>query len=48
MEFASSPAPSRHRAALSHYVHPNWIWLVVFVGANLIQSAFTRGLRPPR
>ena len=28
-------------AALSHYVHPNWIWLVVFVGANLIQSAFT-------
>ena len=28
-------------AALSHYVHPNWIWLVVFVGVNLIQSAFT-------
>ena len=27
--------------ALSHYVHPNWIWLVVFVGVNLIQSAFT-------
>lgn len=27
--------------ALSHYVHPNWIWLAVFVGANLLQSAFT-------
>jgi len=28
--------------ALSHYVHPNWIWLGVFVGANMLQSAFTR------
>lgn len=27
--------------ALAHYVHPNWIWLTVFVGANLFQSAFT-------
>jgi hypothetical protein len=27
--------------ALSHWVHPNWIFLGVFVGANLIQSAFT-------
>ena len=27
--------------ALSHYVHPNWIWLTVFVGFNLLQSAFT-------
>jgi Protein of unknown function (DUF2892) len=27
--------------ALSRYVHPNWIWLGVFVGINLIQSAFT-------
>ena len=27
--------------ALSHYVHPNWIWLTAFVGANLLQSAFT-------
>lgn len=26
---------------LAHYVHPNWIWLAVFVGANLLQSAFT-------
>ncbi len=27
--------------ALSHWVHPNWIWLTVFAGANMIQSAFT-------
>ena len=27
--------------ALAHWVHPNWIWLSVFVGANLLQSAFT-------
>jgi len=27
--------------ALSHWVHPNWIYLTVFVGANLLQSAFT-------
>lgn len=27
--------------ALSHYVHPNWLWLTAFVGANLLQSAFT-------
>jgi len=26
---------------LAHFVHPNWIWLTVFVGANLLQSAFT-------
>ncbi|MCB1226978.1 MAG: DUF2892 domain-containing protein [Verrucomicrobiales bacterium] len=26
---------------LTHYVHPNWMWLTVFVGANLLQSAFT-------
>jgi hypothetical protein len=26
---------------LSHYVNPNWLWLGVFVGVNLIQSAFT-------
>lgn len=26
---------------LAHYVHPNWIWLTVFVGFNLLQSAFT-------
>jgi hypothetical protein len=27
--------------ALAHYVNPNWIWLTVFVGFNLLQSAFT-------
>lgn len=32
--------------ALAHWVHPHWIWLTVFVGANLLQSAFT-GFCPP-
>jgi hypothetical protein len=27
--------------ALTHFVHPGFVWLTVFVGANLIQSAFT-------
>lgn len=27
--------------ALTHYVHPGFMWLTVFVGANLLQSAFT-------
>ncbi|MGG9964175.1 YgaP family membrane protein [Ferruginibacter sp. SUN106] len=27
---------------LSHYVNSNWIWLAVFVGVNLLQSAFTK------
>jgi hypothetical protein len=27
--------------ALAHYVNANWLWLTVFVGANLLQSAFT-------
>ena len=27
--------------ALSHWVNVNWIWLSVFVGVNLLQSAFT-------
>jgi hypothetical protein len=26
---------------LAHFVNPHWIWLAVFVGVNLIQSAFT-------
>ena len=26
---------------LSHYVHPNWMWLTAFVGFNLLQSSFT-------
>jgi hypothetical protein len=27
--------------ALTYFVHPNWMWLTVFVGANLFQQAFT-------
>jgi len=26
---------------LAHYVNPNWLWFTAFVGANLLQSAFT-------
>ncbi|MCP4009089.1 MAG: DUF2892 domain-containing protein [Proteobacteria bacterium] len=26
---------------LTHYHNPNWMWLTAFVGANLLQSAFT-------
>jgi hypothetical protein len=27
--------------ALAHWHSPNWLWLTAFVGANLLQSAFT-------
>ena len=27
--------------ALTYWVHPNFMWLTVFVGANLFQSSFT-------
>jgi hypothetical protein len=27
--------------ALAHYVSLYWVWLTVFVGLNLLQSAFT-------
>jgi len=27
--------------ALTHFVHPNFVWLTAFVGANLLQAAFT-------
>ena len=27
---------------LTQYHNENWMWLTVFVGANLLQSAFTR------
>ena len=27
--------------ALTHFVHPAWVLLTVFVGLNLIQSVFT-------
>ena len=26
---------------LSHFHHVNWLWLSVFVGANMVQAAFT-------
>jgi hypothetical protein len=26
---------------LAHFVSPLWLWLTAFVGANLLQSAFT-------
>jgi hypothetical protein len=26
---------------LAHYLTPHWLWLAVFVGLNLLQSAFT-------
>ena len=27
---------------LTVYVHQNWLWFTVFIGVNLIQSAFTK------
>lgn len=27
---------------LSLYVSPNWLWMTAFVGANLLQSSFTK------
>jgi hypothetical protein len=27
--------------ALTYFVHPNWVWLTVFVGINLFQQSFT-------
>lgn len=27
--------------ALTHLVHPNWLWLTAFAGANMFQAAFT-------
>ena len=28
-------------AVLAHYLSPYWLWLAVFAGLNLLQSAFT-------
>jgi hypothetical protein len=28
--------------ALAHWVSPYWLWFTAFIGANLIQSAFTK------
>jgi hypothetical protein len=27
--------------ALAHWVHPGFIWLTVFAGANMLQASFT-------
>lgn len=27
--------------ALTHFHHVNWMWFTAFVGANLLQAAFT-------
>lgn len=27
--------------ALARFIHPAWIWLTVFAGANMLQAAFT-------
>lgn len=27
---------------LGMYVHINWLWFTLFVGANLLQSSFTK------
>ncbi|MBL0946830.1 DUF2892 domain-containing protein [Brevundimonas sp.] len=27
--------------ALTYWVHPGWVWLTAFVGANLIQASVT-------
>ncbi|GAB4288707.1 MAG: DUF2892 domain-containing protein [Methylophaga sp.] len=26
---------------LAHFHHANWLWLTAFVGANMLQAAFT-------
>jgi hypothetical protein len=28
--------------ALAHYYSDNWLWFTAFVGANLLQSSFTK------
>ena len=32
--------------ALTHWVHPMWVWFTVFIGLNLFQSGIT-GFCPP-
>lgn len=27
---------------LAHFHSPNWLWFTAFVGANLLQSSFTK------
>ena len=28
-------------ALAAHFIHPGWIWLTVFAGANMLQASFT-------
>jgi hypothetical protein len=28
--------------ALTYFINHNWLWFTVFIGVNLIQSAFTK------
>jgi hypothetical protein len=42
MIFAIGGAVILISVVLTQYHNPNWMWLTVFVGANLFQSAFTR------
>ncbi len=39
--FAFAGAMILLSVALTHWVSPYFVWLTVFVGANLLQSAFT-------
>lgn len=41
MVFAFAGSMILLSVALAHFVSPNWLWLTAFVGANLLQSAFT-------
>ncbi|MCF7568493.1 DUF2892 domain-containing protein [Sabulilitoribacter arenilitoris] len=27
---------------LTVFLHPNWVWFTVFIGVNMMQSAFTK------
>ena len=27
--------------ALAEFVHPGWLWFTAFIGANMVQAAFT-------
>ena len=42
MIFAVAGAVILLSVVLTQYHNPHWMWLTVFVGANLFQSAFTR------
>lgn len=39
--FAFAGAMVLISVALTQFVHPGFMWFTVFIGANLLQSAFT-------